>query len=94
MGLELCEVFPPIDDCTLVGMIEAVNTVEKTGLARTVGSDDGQYFPLSYLKIHTAKGLQSTESEGKISDFYNFLRIFLVHRRTPSLLSILGLGYQ
>lgn len=66
MGLKGCEIFLTVKYGPLVGMIEPIYAVEKTGLASAIGPNNGKYFAIMYIEIYGAQGLQSSEGQGKI----------------------------
>jgi hypothetical protein len=62
------EIFLTVKHGALIGMIEAIDAVEKTGLSSIIRADNGKYFAITYIEIYAVQGLQSTEGKGEIGD--------------------------
>jgi hypothetical protein len=69
-------------DLSARGMVVAGDDIEKGGLARPVGPDQGVAFPFLYLEIHVEKDFQTFEGVVEPLGFENY------HLRTAPLQTV------
>ena len=73
VGGDFGDIFPLINDATLLGIVKSADTVQNAGLARPIGTNNGKEFTLHEPGTDPAQCLHPSEGKGETLNLYDGL---------------------